>query len=133
MRLRPPTASWLGALVEERVARAQANGEFDDLPGTGKPLQLDDDRLVPEGLRMTDRVLQNAGFLPPEMQTLKDIRALEQRVRASVDDASRRRALARLSLLLSRAAEARGAAGGAVLHPDEACFQRVVERLLDTR
>jgi hypothetical protein len=128
MRPRPPTVSWLDSMVEDRIARAQAAGEFDDLPGAGRPLELDDDLLVPEELRMAYRVLKNAGFVPPEVQTLKDIHALEHLVRTSVDDAARRKALARLNLLFSRVAEARG---GASLHLDDAYYQQVIDRLLD--
>ena len=39
-------------------------GAFDDLPGAGKPLDLDDDRLVPEDVRIAYRILRNAGFVP---------------------------------------------------------------------
>jgi hypothetical protein len=129
---RPPAASWIDALVEDQVARAQAEGQFDDLPGVGRPLELDDDLLVPEDLRMACRILKNAGFLPPEMQALKDIDELQRLVRSGVDDAARRRALARLNLLLARVAEARACSGGA-LHLDEAYYRQVVDRLLDGR
>jgi len=129
---RPPAASWIDALVEDRVARAEAEGQFDDLPGAGRPLELDDDLLVPEDLRMACRILKNAGFLPPEMQALKDIDELQRLVRSGVDDAARRRALARLNLLLARVAEARAGSGGA-LQLDGAYYRQVVDRLLDGR
>ncbi|MGE5312114.1 MAG: DUF1992 domain-containing protein, partial [Nitrospirota bacterium] len=32
----------LGRIAEERILEAQRRGEFDNLPGHGKPLQLDD-------------------------------------------------------------------------------------------
>ena len=128
-RQRPPAASWIDSLVEDRVARAQAEGQFDDLPGAGRPLDLDDDLLVPEELRMAFRILKNAGFVPPEVQTLKDIGELERLVRAGADDAARRRALARLNLLFARMAEARAARGGG-LELDEAYYRQVVDRLL---
>jgi hypothetical protein len=38
--------SW-DAIIEAKIAEAQRAGVFDDLPGAGKPLDLDDDRLVP--------------------------------------------------------------------------------------
>jgi len=132
MHRRPPALSWMDSLIEDRVARAKANGEFDHLPGAGKPLDLDDDRLVPERLRMAYRILKNAGFVPPQVQTLKDIGELERLVRSDIDEETRRRALARLNLLFARAAEAR-AAGGGHLHIDEAYYQQVVDRLLDKR
>ncbi|MCK7495402.1 MAG: DUF1992 domain-containing protein [Comamonadaceae bacterium] len=58
----------LDALVEQRIARAIAEGAFDDLPGAGKPLILDGDRLIPEDLRVAYRVLKNAGYIPPEIE-----------------------------------------------------------------
>lgn len=53
--------------AERYIVDAQKNGEFDNLSGNGKPLQLDDDALVPMDLRVGYRLLKNAGFLPPEL------------------------------------------------------------------
>jgi hypothetical protein len=123
-RARPPAPSWFDARVEEEVARAQDRGDFDALPGAGRPLELDDDTLVPEDLRAAYRVLRNAGFVPPEVQDLREIGELERAVLASTGEAARGRALARLNVLLARVAHARG---GMAL--DEACYLRLVERL----
>ena len=57
-------------LAERRVAEAIARGELDDLPGAGRPLDLDDDALVPEELRAAYRILKNAGIAPPEVKKL---------------------------------------------------------------
>jgi len=52
-------------LAERRIEEAIARGEFDDLPGAGRPLELDDvDPLLPEELRLAYRILRNAGFSP---------------------------------------------------------------------
>ena len=67
-------------IAEQKIAEAIANGDFDDLPGSGKPLELDDDALVPEDLRLAYRLLKNAGFVPPEVETLNEIAALERLV-----------------------------------------------------
>ncbi len=56
------------SLAERRIAQAIANGELDDLPGAGKPLDLDDDALVPEEWRMAHRILKNAGYAPEEVR-----------------------------------------------------------------
>ena len=40
------------AIAEQRIRDALARGEFDHLPGAGKPLQLDDDSLIPEDQRL---------------------------------------------------------------------------------
>lgn len=65
-------------LVEKHIQQAQARGEFDNLPGEGKPLVLEDDSLVPETLRAGFRLLKNAGYLPPELQINQEIKEAEQ-------------------------------------------------------
>ncbi|CFR20309.1 DUF1992 domain-containing protein [Yersinia kristensenii] len=54
--------------AERHIIDAQEKGELDNLPGSGKPLILDDDLLVPLDLRVGYRLLKNAGYLPPELQ-----------------------------------------------------------------
>src|SRR5688572_2360260 len=66
----------MDAIAERRILEAQARGDFDDLPGTGAPLQLDDDSLVAEDLRAAYRVLKNAGYLPPELEIHREIREI---------------------------------------------------------
>jgi len=58
----------LDLLAERKIEEALARGEFDGLPGAGRPLELDDDALVPEDLRMAYRILRNAGFAPREIE-----------------------------------------------------------------
>lgn len=62
--------------AERHIAEAQRNGEFDNLPGQGERLILDDDSNVPEELRSGYRLLKNAGCLPPELQQRKEALAL---------------------------------------------------------
>lgn len=52
----------LEVLAEKKIAEAAERGELDDLPGAGRPLALDDDALVPEEMRMANRILKNAGL-----------------------------------------------------------------------
>lgn len=73
----------LYALVERKIAEAIARGEFDNLPGAGKPLDLDDDPLVPEELRIANRILRNAGFVPPELAQLAQVNQLIARIERS--------------------------------------------------
>ena len=62
-------------IAEQRIAEAIANGELDDLPGAGKALDLDDNALVPEELRVAHRILKNAGVAPPEVKKLAVLKA----------------------------------------------------------
>jgi hypothetical protein len=58
----------LELIAERKIAEAAAQGEFDGLPGAGKPLDLQEDPLVPEEQRMANRILRNAGFAPREVE-----------------------------------------------------------------
>lgn len=96
------------SIVEQRIADAHARGEFDDLPGKGRPLALDEDALVPPELRAAYRVLRNAGMLPPELEAHAEIRAIEQLLGTIDDGPQRTAALGRVTFLLERAAALRG-------------------------
>jgi hypothetical protein len=60
-------------LAEEKIRDAMAAGEFDHLPGKGKPLSFDE----PVGLRPEERlafiVLKNSSFLPEHLQLRKEL------------------------------------------------------------
>ena len=86
--------SYFWRIAEERILDAQRAGVFDDLPGKGKPLQLEDLSWVPEELRIGYHVLKNAHVLPPEAELLKDIHTLEDLMK-HVEDEGQRRALAK--------------------------------------
>ncbi len=100
-------------IAEQRILEAQRAGAFDNLPGKGKPLELEDLSWVPEELRLGYHVLKNAHVLPPEVELLKDIHILEDLIK-HVEDEGERRALAksiqwkiiRLDLLKRRSLDA---------------------------
>jgi len=81
-------------LAEQRILEAQRRGEFDNLPGKGKPLELEDLSAVPEDLRIGYHVLKNAHVLPPQAELIKDIHTLEDLLKY-VEDEGERRALAK--------------------------------------
>jgi hypothetical protein len=116
----------LDAIAERRIREAQARGDFDNLPGVGLPLELDDDALVPEELRAAYRVLKNAGFLPPELEDHREIRDIEELLQRVDDEFERARLFARISFLLSRCAAGRRRGG---LWVEDAYLERVATRL----
>lgn len=70
---------WLiDQLVEQHVMNAQKAGEFDNLPGVGKRIILDDDSQIPEELRASYRLLKNAGYVPPELESRREALQLQQ-------------------------------------------------------
>ena len=97
---------FLDAIVEERIQFAMRRGELSGLPGEGKPLQLDDDALVPSELRMAMRILKNAGYIPAELQAISEINQLIACVDRQEGPATSGRARQRLNVLLARLEEA---------------------------
>ena len=96
------------AIAEQRICEALTRGEFADLPGQGQPLDLSEDLLVPQELRMAYRILKNAGYVPPEVHTLNEIGALERLVQSLADGEQRDMALRKLRLLSMQLGEMRG-------------------------
>ncbi len=73
-------------IVEALIKEAQERGEFDNLPGKGKPIDLTSYFETPEEVRVAQSVLKNAGMTSPEVQLLKEIAELQQILAAIVDD-----------------------------------------------
>jgi hypothetical protein len=118
-------------IAEQRIQEAIEAGEFDNLPGAGKPLALDDDCMVPETLRVAFRVLKNAGYVPPEVEQLKELRELTRYIEAVPEEEERRRALAKLNLLALRLSLSRGLEG--YLRIDSQYYEKVIHRLAGHR
>lgn len=81
--------SW-ESLTERLIREAQEEGRFDDLPGRGRRLRLEDDRPAGE-MAVAHHVLRNAGVAPPWIETDKEIRTLQARIDALVVRAARSR------------------------------------------
>lgn len=93
---------FLSKIAEERIRQAQEEGEFDNLPGKGKPLPPDDDESVPEDLRLAYKILKNANCLPIEMELRKEIFSLQQLLDAATDPEIRRELRKKLNLAVLR-------------------------------
>lgn len=71
------------------IRNAEKTGEVKNLPGYGKPLELDDDTHVPRKYRMAYRVLKNAGITPPEVELIKQIAELRRKLELQTDESAR--------------------------------------------
>jgi hypothetical protein len=89
-------------IVEERIRTALQSGEFDNLPGSGKPLALDDDAHVAEELRLAHKILKNADCLPPEIELKKEIERTEDLLAGMKDTSEKYRTLKKLNFLILR-------------------------------
>lgn len=96
-----------GKLAEHQIRKAEAEGQFENLKGAGKPLK-------PEAGDSADaagfRIMAEAGVVPREIELRKTVEALTERLRKAPEGAERdeiRKALAEAQLRLDIEQEAR--------------------------
>jgi hypothetical protein len=73
-------------IVESIIKDAMERGEFDNLPGKGKPVDLTEYFETPEEVRLANSVLKNAGMTSRELELLKEIAELKQLQGAVLDE-----------------------------------------------
>lgn len=86
--------------AERHILDAQNKGDFDNLPGCGEPLTLDDDLHVLPELRVSYRLLKNAGCLPPELEHRREAVELVDLLNVVRQDDPQRAELSRRLALL---------------------------------
>ena len=59
--------------IEEHIRRAIEEGKFKDLPGQGKPLQLDENPYENPEWRLAHHLLRSSGFTLPWIERRKEI------------------------------------------------------------
>ena len=94
-------------IIEERIRRAQKKGEFDNLEGSGKPLDIEADSHIAEDLRLAHKILKNASCLPPEIELKKEIQRTEDLLSGMKDTAVKHRTLKKLNYLIMKLNAAR--------------------------
>jgi hypothetical protein len=77
-------------VAENRIREAMAQGEFDNLPGAGRPLDLEDYFATPEDLRMAYSILRNANCRPAEVELLNEVARLERAIGEMTDAEAKR-------------------------------------------
>ena len=89
-------------IVEDRIKKAQYKGDFKNLSGAGKPLNLASDQHVPEDLRLAYKILKNADCLPQEIELKKQIQRTEELLVNMQDAQQRYRAIKKLNYLIMK-------------------------------
>jgi hypothetical protein len=114
-------------IIEQRIQESLAKGEFDDLPGRGKPLALEDDSHIPEDLRLAYKVLKNANCLPPEVELRKDIRQMKDMLDAIPDEKEKVRQIRKINFKIMKL-NAMGR-GSPLFEENEIYYRKVVDKL----
>lgn len=83
-------------ITEEKIRKAYEDGEFENLPGFGKPLELEDMSHVPPEMRMAYKIMKNSGMME-EQQLKTEIEYLEDLIKGAHDDLEESRLKVRLN------------------------------------
>jgi DnaJ homolog subfamily C member 28 len=92
--------------IEDQIRRAMESGQFDNLPGKGKPLRLEKNPFEPEDWRMAHHLLRSNGFTLPWIEVRREIEIELEAARSSLERTRRWRLNAEERCLTSNQAEA---------------------------
>lgn len=86
-------------LAERQILKAQAEGQFDNLKGAGKPLDMSGDGSVDA---VGFRIMAEAGALPREVELRKAVEAQSLVLRRATDEETQKREMKKLADLQLR-------------------------------
>jgi len=92
----------LEMIAEKKIKEAMEKGEFDSLPGKGKPIKLDDDSHIPPEYRLAYRILKNAGYTHPEIEQRKEIENIYSMLENCEDEQEIYKKVQKLNLIVSK-------------------------------
>ena len=117
----------LQQIAEQRIAKAIEDGTLKVDGWKNKPLPLDDDAFVPDDLKMAYKILKNSGYVPPEVETRKEIQKLEDLILKTEDSHQRVKQMKKLDLLM-RKIDGQRTRPASIEH-DDAYFRKIVEKI----
>ena len=85
-------------LISAKIAEAEARGEFDNLPGAGKPLPRIED---PENA-LIRRIMQETGAEPEFVTLARELRRLREELAEIADRDRRREVMKEMSMMEAR-------------------------------
>lgn len=90
-------------LIERQIRKAELEGQFDDLPGAGKPLpERPEEAMTDMAEAAGFRIMAQAGALPKEIILQKEIAAKRAELAQITDPDLRKPVMAELSDLMMR-------------------------------
>ena len=114
-------------LAEQKIAQAMEEGLFDDLPGQGQPLKLDDDSHIPQEMRMAYRILKNSGHVSPEVEDRKEISNIIDMLEDCEDEQLCYKQIQKLNLLVTKINEKHKRP--VFLEDEQLYYAKVVQRI----
>ena len=118
-------------IAEERIREAMRRGEFDDLPGKGEPLSLEDDSHLPPDIRMAYKILKNADCLPQEVELRKEIQNMETLLAGIQDTQEKYKQMKKLQYLVMKLNMTRRTSS--LLEENQSYLDKVLEKVGSSR
>ena len=118
-------------IAERKISKAIQEGLLDNKEWRNKPLPTTYDSMVPEELRMAHKILKNAGYLPPEIETKKEIQQIEDLLATCEDEYIRVRQIKKLNFLVIKLNAMKG--DSVNIETQEEYYRQVVERITVNR
>lgn len=85
-------------LINQKIAAAEADGAFKDLPGAGKPLPREDD---PENA-LINRLIKESGGVPEFVSLSRELAKLREELRETGDRTRRQDIMKQMSMMEAR-------------------------------
>jgi hypothetical protein len=117
----------LAFIAEQKIIEAMRERNLNSPKWKNKPLPLDDDRFVPDDLKMAYKILKNSGYLPPEIEERKEVKKLEDLITRTEDEHERLKQMKKLNVLLMKVDARRPFASN--LTSQDNYYRKIVEKI----
>ena len=84
-------------LIDINFKQAMAEGEFENIPGIGKPIYLRNYYDLPEHLNMAYQMFKNSGFVPEEVRLKKEMEELREKIKSCKIEDTKKKLLKQLT------------------------------------
>ncbi|MBW2472020.1 MAG: DUF1992 domain-containing protein [Deltaproteobacteria bacterium] len=114
-------------IADRKICEALEKGHLNIESWHNKPLPISDDNMIPGELRMAYKILKNAGYLPPEIETKKEIQQIEDLLATCEDERIRVKQIKKLNYLVLKLNTMK--VDTANIEGQEEYYRKIIERL----
>lgn len=114
-------------IADRKICEALEKGHLNIESWHNKPLPISNDNMIPGELRMAYKILKNAGYLPPEIETKKEIQQIEDLLATCEDERIRVKQIKKLNCLVLKLNTMKG--DTANIEGQEEYYRKIIERL----
>ena len=114
-------------IADRKICEALEKGHLNIESWHNKPLPVSNDNMIPGELRMAYKILKNAGYLPPEIETKKEIQQIEDLLATCEDERIRVKQIKKLNCLVLKLNTMKG--DTANIEGQEEYYRKIIERL----